>query len=560
MSRSPERALVRSVLRPRRADVTVGALLAVAHQCCEALVAVVIGIVVDRAITTGDAGQVVVWIGVLVAVFAVLASSALVGYYRLQRANETIAHDLRVRIGARVVDARGGTERVARPGEVLSLATSDASRVGEVADVVGGGVAAFVVLVGGGAYLLSTSWRLGAVVLLGLPALVWLSQRLATPLEERSSAEQSAVAHATGVATDLITGLRVLKGLGAEAAGSARYRTVSRAARDGRIHAARYVGLAQGVTLGLSGIFVVVVAWVGGRLAMAGTITVGELVGAVGLAGFLVFPLQTLSGVPAELAVVRASARRLAELLNAAPGVVDGDRTPSRGGDLELRGVTGGTLRDLDLTVEQGAWVGVVAPDRRDATALLDLLARRADPDRGAILYASVPLPQLRLDELRAQVLVGDHDAALFDGTVADNIAAGRTDLPDLAAVAAVAAADEVITALPGGATSPVGERGRWLSGGQRQRVALARAVAADAEVLVLHDPTTAVDAATEHRIAARLRSARAGRSTVLVTTSPALLAACDRVVVVSGGTAAATGTHAELAATDDAYRSAVLS
>ena len=157
-------------------------------------------------------------------------------------------------------------------------------------------------------------------------------------------------------------------------------------------------------------------------------------------------------------------------------------------------------------------------------------------------------------------MLVGDHDAALFDGTVADNIAAGRADLPDLAAVAAVAAADEVITALPDGAASPVGERGRWLSGGQRQRVALARAVAADPEVLVLHDPTTAVDAATEHRIAARLRSARAGRSTVLVTTSPALLAACDRVVVIRDGAAAAGGTHAELAATDDGYRAAVLS
>ena len=166
------------------------------------------------------------------------------GYFRLQRASETIAHDLRVRIGARVVDARGGTDRVARPGEVLSLASSDAGRVGEVADVVGGGLSALVVLLGGAAYLLSTSWRLGAVVLLGLPVLVWLSQRLATPLEERSSAEQSAAAHATGVATDLITGLRVLKGLGAEAAGAARYRTVSRAARDGRIHAARYVGLA----------------------------------------------------------------------------------------------------------------------------------------------------------------------------------------------------------------------------------------------------------------------------------------------------------------------------
>ena len=419
-------------------------------------------------------------------------------------------------------------------------------------------MAAFVVLVGGGAYLLSTSWRLGAVVLLGLPALVWLSQRLATPLEERSSAEQSAVAHATGVATDLITGLRVLKGLGAEAAGSARYRTVSRAARDGRIHAARYVGLAQGVTLGLSGIFVVVVAWVA-AWRWLGRSRSASWSGRSGSPGSWSSRCRRSAACAAELAVVRASARRLAELLNAAPGVVDGDRSPSRGGDLvELRGVTGGTLRDLDLTVEQGAWVGVVAPDRRDATALLDLLARRVGPDRGTILYASVPLPQLRLDGLRAQVLVGDHDAALFDGTVADNIAAGRADLPDLAAVAAVAAADEVITALPDGGASPVGERGRWLSGGQRQRVALARA--ADPEVLVLHDPTTAVDAATEHRIAVRLRSARAGRSTVLVTTSPALLAACDRVVVVSGGAAAITGTHAELAATDAAYRSAVLS
>jgi putative ABC transport system ATP-binding protein len=550
--------LVRAVMRPRRADIVVGALLAVAHQVCEALVAIVIGIVVDRAISTGQLSQLLLWIGVLVAVFAVLASSALVGYYRLRRAGETIAHDLRVRIGTRVVDARGGTDRVARPGAVLSLATSDAGRVGEVADVVGGGLSAVVVLAGAAAYLLSTSWRLGAVVLLGLPVLVWLSQRLATPLEERSSSEQSAVAHATGVATDLLAGLRVLKGLGAEAAGSARYRAVSRAARDGRIHAARYVGLAQGVTLGLSGVFVVVVAWVGGRLAMAGTISIGELVAAVGLAGFLAEPLQRLGGLPAELAVIRASARRLAEFLDAEPGVADGHREPSGPGGLVLRAVTGGTLRGLDLTIESGAWVGVVAPDRRDATSLLDLLARRTDPDSGSIRYGDVPLPQLRLDDLRAAVLVGDHDAVLFDGTVADNVAAGNAAV-DLAAVAAVAAADEVITALPAGAASPVGERGRWLSGGQRQRVALARAVAVDPEVLVLNDPTTAVDAATEHRVATRLRAARAGRSTVLVCTSPALLAACDRVVVIRDGAVTATGTHAELAAGDPSYRAAVL-
>ena len=554
----PGAALIRSVLRPQRADVALSAGLVTVHQICEALVAVVIGIVVDQAIRTGDVGRVAAWLGALAAVFAVLASSALVGYYRMGRVAETIAHDLRERIGVRVVDPRGGTERVARPGEVLSLASSDARRVGDVADAVAGGLSAVVVLVGGGAYLLTTSWRLGTVVLLGLPVLVWLSQRLATPLEARSEAEQSAAAHASGVATDLISGLRVLKGLGAEAAAAARYRTVSRAARDGRIHAARYVGLTEGVTLVLAGIFVAVVAWVGGRLAVAGTISVGELVAAVGLAGFLVGPLQRLSGLPADLAVLRASAGRLATLLDAAPAVADGDRAPSRAGDLVLGGVTGGTLRGLDLTVAAGTWVGVVAPDLRDAASLLDLLARRADPDGGSVRYGGVSLAELRLPDLRTTVLVGDHDAVLFEGTVADNVAARDPDV--LASVAAATAADEVITALPGGAASPVGERGRWLSGGQRQRVALARAVAADPEVLVLHDPTTAVDAATEHRVAAGLRRARAGRTTVLVTTSPALLAVCDRVVVVRDGTVAADGTHATLAAGDAAYRAAVLS
>jgi putative ABC transport system ATP-binding protein len=533
-------------------DVALGAALAVVHQVCEALVAVVIGIVIDEAIGTRDAVGVAVWLGGLAAVFAVLATSAMYGYFRLQRASETIAHDLRGRIADRVVDARGGTERVARPGEVLALASGDAARVGEVADVVGGGLSVIAVLIGGAAYLLTTSWRLGAVVLIGLPVLLWLAQRVAAPLEERSAAEQAAAARASGVATDLIGGLRVLKGLGAEVAATARYRAVSRAARDGRIHAARYVGLTDGVTLALSTIVVVAVAWVGGRLALEGTISVGELVAAVGLAGFLVDPLQRLSALPADLAVVRASARRLAELLDAAPAVADGRCSPS-GTDLALKGVTAGTLRGLDLSLDPGAWVGVVAPDRRDAVSLLDVLARRIDPSTGSVRLGGMPLPDLRLDDLRATVLVGDHDAVLFEGTVADNV--GTHDPRVMAATAA----DEVVTALPDGPASPVGERGRWLSGGQRQRVTLARAVAAEPEVLVLHDPTTAVDAATEHRIAAGLRAVRTGRSTLLVTTSPALLAVCDRVVVVRDGVVVATGTHAELAGRA-AYRAAVLS
>ncbi len=123
----------------------------------------------------------------------------------------------------------------------------------------------------------------------------------------------------------------------------------------------------------------------------------------------------------------------------------------------------------------------------------------------------------------------------------------------------AAAAADEVVEVLPAGLDALVGEGGRTLSGGQRQRIALARALAADAPVLVLHDPTTAVDAATEHRVADGIATLRAGRTTVLVTSSPALLARCHRVLLVDDGAVVATGTHADLVA-DERYREAVLS
>ena len=157
---------------------------------------------------------------------------------------------------------------------------------------------------------------------------------------------------------------------------------------------------------------------------------------------------------------------------------------------------------------------------------------------------------------------VSAHEAELFDGSLGDNVrAAAPQDAAAERVDAALAAADvaDVAAALPGGLDGALGERGRSLSGGQRQRVALARALAADAAVLVLHDPTTAVDAVTEARIAARLRGLRAGRTTIVVTSSPALLAAADRVVLVAAGRASAIGRHADLLRDDPAYRAAVL-
>jgi putative ABC transport system ATP-binding protein len=245
--------------------------------------------------------------------------------------------------------------------------------------------------------------------------------------------------------------------------------------------------------------------------------------------------------------------------------VSGGIATPADGpGTLRIRGLrTAAPAADLDLDVAAGETVGLVVPDPAVAAALLQVLGHEQDPQAGSVELDGVNLAHLPPASARAEVIVAAHDARLFAGTVLENVLAGRsagpgTD-PDVDSAMRAAQADQVADALPDGRDTEIAEQGSSLSGGQRQRVALARALAAQARVLVLHDPTTAVDAVTESRIAAGLREVRAGRTTLLLTTSPALLAAADRVVVLDGDRRA-EGSHAELLHTDAAYRELVLS
>ncbi|MFE2598775.1 ABC transporter ATP-binding protein [Streptomyces sp. NPDC059396] len=562
------RDVLRHAVKGQRRDVALSSLLAAGHQAGEALIPVLIGLVIDRAVARSDGAALWWWTGALAVAYVGLSFSFRTGARLSERAAVAASHELRIALVGRVLHPGGGTEALGLPGALVNTATEDAKRVGAVNVAVMEAVAALAALGVSAAALLWISVPLGLVVLLGTPLLLWLGHLLSGPLERRSEAEQDRAGQASAVAADLVAGLRVLKGIGAESAAVARYRSASRASLAATLRATRAHAWQKGMTLGLTGVFIALVALIGGRLAAGGDISLGGLVSAVGLALFLLGPLEVVGWVNAEFAQGRSSAARIAKVLAAPPAVEPGPDAlpvPVRG-HVRLRGVSYAALRDVELEAAPGELLGVVAADPADALALLGCLERVADPDAGAVELDGVALTALDPAEIRRVLLVAGHDADLFEGTLAGNVSAAVRRSPDgagglpriTAAAMAAAGADEVAEALPHGAATTVTERGRSLSGGQRQRVALARALAAEAPVLVLHDPTTAVDTVTEARMADALRDFRHGRTTILVTTSPALLAVTDRVVFLHGGRVTDAAPHAHLVQRHESYRTVV--
>lgn len=558
-------SVLRRALADQRRRVATASFLGMAHQACEALVPVVIGLVIDQAVATGSSGALLRWLLVLAGLFLILSTCYRNSARLAEGAGEAAAHRIRQDLAARVLDPRGGADAGRLPGALTAVATGDARRVGSVASAMPYTLSAIAGLAVSAVALLRISVPLGLLVLLGVPPLLWLGHVISRPLERRSEAEQEHAAHASGVAADLVGGLRVLKGIGAEAAAVSRYRETSRSSLAAALRAATSRAWHDGAILALTGIFIAAIGLVGAHLAMSGSITVGELVAAVGLAQYLLGPFQLLTYVNGEFAQGRASAERIAEVLASPPAVTAGTAAlPDRvAGRLRLRGLTQGALRGVDLDIAAGSLVGVVTRDAAAANDLLLCLGRELDPAEGSVELDGVPLTDLGPADARRAILVAHHDADLFEDSLLANVRAGSetdgTDGLDVGPALAASAADDVAQALPEGVDTVLTERGRSLSGGQRQRVALARALAADPPVLVVHDPTTAVDTVTEARIAARLRELRKGRTTVLVTTSPALLAGTDVVVMLDDGRVAAVGSHPELVAAHDTYRTAVL-
>jgi len=451
------------------------------------------------------------------------------------------------------------TRRVAA-GEVVAVSTGDVEKIGWFVEAVSRFTAAALTVVVVCVALVVYQPALGMVVAVGLPVVALAALPLLPRATRRADLQREKAGRATELASDTVAGLRVLRGIGGEELFLDRYRRASQEVRHAAVRSARMWSLISAIQVLLPGLLMIVVVWYGVHLARQGRITIGELVTVYSSVMVLSYPLRHFEEIAMAYSFSRPSAKRAARVLSL-------ERATDVGGARSGVVVPTGDLYDpaTGLLAPAGRLTAVVCGDPDAAGLLAERLGGHPAEPGTAVLLGGVPLDELPLDTARTAVLVQDKDPVLLSGSLRELL-----DVPASGAVRAqdaLAAAQcgDVLEALAQGsldADDPmdtrITERGRSLSGGQRQRLALARSLITDPEVLVLDEPTSAVDSHTEARIAEGVRGLREGRTTVVLTSSPLLLDRADRVVLVHEGEVTAVGVHRELVRAEPRYRAVV--
>jgi len=522
---------------------------------------------IDQGIVERDARRVVTLALIMIALALARAVFQFAQGALAARVAHGVAYDMRNDVYAKIQNLSFSYHDRTHTGQLLTRATSDVEMVQRF---VGRGAVMFLsaifMMAGSLVLLFVTNWRLSLIMLVLVPltfALFALFTRKAMPLFK---AIQQRLADLNTILQENFAGIRVIKAFVREAYEAQRYRQVNQAFYDLNIQVNKILSLGFPTIFGILNMATLGIYWIGGNQVIEGTLSIGELVAFANYVMMAFFPVLMIGMIIAMLSSAAASATRVFEILDAESEVVEKPNAiplPPIQGRVEFRNVTfryyrGGepVLDQVSFVAEPGQTVALLGGTGSGKSTIINLIPRFYDVDEGQVLIDGYDIRDVKLDSLRNQIGIVLQETNLFEGTIRENIAFGRSDATqeEIEEAAKAAEAHDFIMDFPDGYDTRVGERGVTLSGGQKQRIAIARALLKDPRILILDDATSSVDLMTELRIQRALERLMRGRTSFVIAQRIATVLNADQILVLDRGRIVARGTHEELLRTSEIY------